>query len=56
MPAVQDFALTEPGDLWMLGNHRLLCGDSTSMEAVEQLMDGQKADLVFTDPPYNVDY
>jgi DNA modification methylase len=55
-PAVQEFALTEPGDLWILGHHRLLCGDSTSIDAVERLMDGQKADLVFTDPPYNVDY
>jgi hypothetical protein len=55
-PAVQEFALTEPGDLWSLGNHRLLCGDSTSIDAVERLMDRQKADMVFTDPPYNVDY
>jgi DNA modification methylase len=55
-PAVQEFALTEPGDLWILGNHRLLCGDATSLAAVERLMDGQKADMVFTDPPYNVDY
>jgi site-specific DNA-methyltransferase (adenine-specific) len=55
-PAVQDFALIEPGDLWILGNHRLLCGDATSLDAVERLMDGQKADMVFTDPPYNVDY
>jgi DNA modification methylase len=55
-PEVKDFALTSPGDLWMLGNHRLLCRDSTSIDAVERLMDGQKADLVFTDPPYNVDY
>lgn len=44
------------GDLWILGNHRLLCGDSTSIDAVEKLMDGQKADMVFTDPPYNVEY
>ena len=55
-PAVPEFAVTEPGDLWTLGNHRLLCGDSTSIEQVERLMNGQKADLVFTDPPYNVDY
>jgi DNA modification methylase len=55
-PAVQEFALTEPGDLWILGNHRLLCGDSTSTDAVERLIGGQKADMVFTDPPYNVDY
>jgi DNA modification methylase len=55
-PAVQEFAISEPGDLWVLGKHRLLCGDSTSRDAVERLMGGQKADLVFTDPPYNVDY
>jgi ParB-like chromosome segregation protein Spo0J len=55
-PAVPEFAITEQGDLWVLGNHRLLCGDSTSIHNVERLMNGQKADLVFTDPPYNVDY
>jgi DNA modification methylase len=47
---------TKPGDLWVLGNHRLLCGDSTDVLAVERLMDGQKADMVFTDPPYNIGY
>ena len=46
--------ITKPGDLWILGNHRLLCGDSTNAQHVERLMDGQKADMVFTDPPYNV--
>ena len=44
------------GDIWQLGEHRLMCGDSTIKEDVEKLMDGEKADLVFTDPPYNVDY
>jgi DNA modification methylase len=53
---VQDFALTEPGDLWMVGNHRLLCGDSILINQIERFMDGHKADLVFTDPPYNVSY
>jgi DNA modification methylase len=48
--------ITKPGDLWILGNHRLLCGDSTDVLAVERLMDGQKADMVFTDPPYGVSY
>lgn len=43
-------------DLYELGNHRVLCGDSTSVDNVEKLMDGKKADMVFTDPPYNVDY
>lgn len=44
------------GDLYELGSHRILCGDSTKIEDVERLMDGKKADMVFTDPPYNVDY
>jgi DNA modification methylase len=52
--------ITKPGDLWILGNHRLLCGDSTDVLAVERLMDGQKADMVYCDPPYgmnlNTDY
>lgn len=42
------------GDIWKLGNHRLLCGDSTNITDVEKLMDGNLADLIFTDPPYNV--
>ena len=44
------------GDIYQLGRHRLMCGDSTKPENVEQLMDGRKADLFLTDPPYNVDY
>lgn len=46
--------ITQPGDLWLLGKHRLLCGDSTKAEDVERLMDGHQADMVFTDPPYGV--
>jgi len=42
------------GDVWLLGDHRVMCGDSSSIDAVEKLMDGQKADMVFTDPPYNI--
>jgi site-specific DNA-methyltransferase (adenine-specific) len=42
------------GDLWQLGGHRLICGDSTDIKVIERLMDGIKADMVFTDPPYNV--
>jgi DNA modification methylase len=52
--------ITKLGDVWILGNHRLMCGDSISIDAVDKLMDGQKADMVFTDPPYgmflNTDY
>ena len=48
--------VSRPGDLWILGNHRLLCGDSTVLSDVERLMGGQLADMTFTDPPYNVDY
>jgi len=44
------------GDLWILGRHRLLCGDSTSVDDVARLMDDTKADMMFTDPPYGVDY
>lgn len=48
--------ITKLGDIWQLGNHRLMCGDSTDAGTVATLMDGKKADMVFTDPPYNVDY
>ena len=48
--------VTKLGDVWLLGKHRLMCGDSTSIDAVEKLMDGQKADMVFTDPPYGFNY
>ena len=44
------------GDIWQLGNHRLMCGDSTSKADVETLMNGMKVDLLLTDPPYNVNY
>lgn len=47
---------SKPGDLWLLGRHRLLCGDSTSMADVSRLMDGEAADMIWTDPPYNVAY
>lgn len=46
----------ERGQIWQLGNHRLMCGDSTSREDVESLMAGEKADMVFTDPPYGISY
>lgn len=44
------------GDVWVMGKHRLMCGDSTSIDAVHKLMEGGKADMVFTDPPYGVEY
>lgn len=55
VPEVPIDPVTVPGDVWILGDHRLMCGDSTSIDAVEKLMDGQKADMVFTSPPYNAD-
>ena len=55
VPEPPEEPITKLGDLWILGNHRLLCGDSTNIQHVERLMDGQKADLLLTDPPYNVD-
>jgi DNA modification methylase len=48
--------ITKPGDLWMLGEHRLLCGDSTNAKDVERLMAGAKAQMMITDPPYGVEY
>ena len=47
---------SKPGDVWTLGRHRLICGDSTKPETYEVLMEGKKANLVLTDPPYNVNY
>jgi len=52
VPEVQAEAVSKLGEIYQLGNHRLMCGDSTKIEDVEKLMDGQKADMVFTDPPY----
>lgn len=48
--------ITRPGDIWILGKNRLMCGDSTQKEQVMRLMDKQDADMLLTDPPYNVDY
>ena len=56
VPEVPDDPTTQPGDLWLLGDHRLLCGDSTKQEDVDRLMGGAKAEMMFTDPPYGVNY
>jgi DNA modification methylase len=58
-PALPETPVSKPGDLWLLGGkngHRVLCGDATSVDAVERLCRGQKVDMVFCDSPYNVDY
>ena len=54
IPAVVAQAVCRPGDLWRMGEHRLLCGDARSTEDLDRLMGGQQARLMFTDPPYNV--
>ena len=56
VPEVPDDPVTQPGDLWLLGEHRVMCGDSTKAEDVERLMDGNFPELMVTDPPYGVNY
>ncbi len=56
LPEVPVVPTSRPGDLWILGEHRLLCGDATVVTDVKRLMDGQLADMAALDPPYNVDY
>lgn len=56
VPDVPEEPKTKLGDIYILGNHRLMCGDSTSIDAVDKLLDGERPDMVFTDPPYNIDY
>jgi DNA modification methylase len=56
VPDVPDEPTTKLGDIYQLGKHRLMCGDSTSLSDVDTLMDGNKVDMVFTDPPYNVGF
>ena len=56
VPEVPVDAITKPGDLWLLGEHRLLCGDSTKKEDVAKLTENKKAEMMFTDPPYGVNY
>lgn len=54
--ALEQAAFVLPGDVWTLGRHRLICGDATDASTVKKLMDGRKANLVLTDPPYNVNF
>jgi len=56
VPEVAETPISRPGDVWLLGGHRLLCGDSTVAESYEWLLGGEPVDMVFTDPPYNVNY
>lgn len=56
VPDVPEQSVTVEGDVWVLGNHRLMCGDSTSIDSLEQLCKGQLVDMWLTDPPYNVAY
>ena len=54
VPEVPKVTITKPGDVWLCGKHRVCCGDSTKAEDVERLMDGVKADVCLTDPPYGI--
>ncbi|ENG0235924.1 site-specific DNA-methyltransferase [Burkholderia multivorans] len=56
VPEVSETPVSRPSDVWLLGGHRLLCGDSTLAESYERLLEGEQVDMVFTDPPYNVNY
>jgi DNA modification methylase len=56
VPEPPEEPVSKPGDLWILGNHRLLCGDATVLADIERVLGGQLADMTWTDPPYNVDY
>jgi len=56
VPELAPDPITKKGDIWILGNHRLMCGDSIIISDVEKLMDDEKADMVFTDPPYGINF
>jgi DNA modification methylase len=56
IPEVQETPISQPGDVWLLGPHRLLCGDATKPESYDLLLQGQPVDLIWSDPPYNVNY
>lgn len=56
VPDMPDEPITKMGDIYQLGNHRLICGDSSSLNDVNKVLDGDRPDMIFTDPPYNIDY
>lgn len=56
IPEAQKNPVSRTGDIWIMGEHRLFCGDSTSKTDMKKLMASELADMVFTDPPYNVNY
>jgi len=56
VPETPEIVASTPGDLWLLGDHRIYCGDATQLEAIQNVMDGRLADMVFCDPPYGVAY
>ena len=56
VPEAPETPVTKEGDVWLLGEHKLICGDSTKAKTMKKLMGSELADMVFTDPPYNVDY
>ena len=56
VPELQEIVITQLGDLWQLGEHRVLCGDATKRADIDRLMSEAKAQMVFTDPPYNINY
>lgn len=56
IPKITSQPITTNGDIWLIGKHRLICGDSTLNETYQALLEGKKADLIITDPPYNVNY
>ena len=56
VPEISKDIISQPNDLWLLGNHKLICGDSTDINVIDRLMNNQKADMIFTDPPYGINY
>src|SRR5690606_112621 len=56
VPEVEEVPISRPGDIWLLGEHKVLCGDATQAEAYQRLLGDELADMTFTDPPYNVNY